>query len=92
MDNPTRQLVVDVIDDNPGALTIIECLMSYATWYQLLHHLKDQGLVGSTLWRVVKEDYSLNLERFVEDQLCQMAPERARTLRALGQHPSPRHN
>jgi hypothetical protein len=87
-----RQLVIDVMDGNPGAFTIIRQLMSLPTWYQLLHHLKAQGLVGSELWRVVKDDYGHDWRQFVQDQLDQMEPERAQTLRVLGRHTSPKYN
>jgi hypothetical protein len=49
-------------------------------------------VVGSELWRVVKDDYGHNLAQFVEDQLAQMPPERAHTLRALGRSGVARYN
>ena len=91
-DSETRQLLTDVMDGNPGAFTIIRELMSLPTWYQLLCHLKHRGLVGSELWRVVKDDYQHNWRQFVDDQLEQMEPERARALRSLGRLTSSRHN
>jgi hypothetical protein len=80
------------MDGNLGAFTIIRQLMSLPTWYQLLHHLKTQGLVGSELWRVVKDEYGHDWRQFVQDQLDQMEPERAQTLRALGRHRSSTYN
>jgi hypothetical protein len=47
MDSETRHLLTDVMAVNPGAFTIIRALMALPTWYQLLHHCKEQGLVGS---------------------------------------------
>jgi hypothetical protein len=47
MDSATRHLLTDVMAVNPGPFTIIRALMALPTWYQLLHHCKDQGLVGS---------------------------------------------
>jgi hypothetical protein len=47
MDSETRHLLTDVMAVNPGAFTIIRALMALPTWHQLLHHCKDQGLVGS---------------------------------------------
>jgi hypothetical protein len=88
----TQQLIMDVMDGNPGAFTIIRELMKFPTWYQLLHHLKSQRVIGSALWQVVKDDYGHDVKRFVEDQLARMAPERARTLRSLGRDVSFRDN
>jgi hypothetical protein len=92
VDNGTYQLILDVMDGNPGAFTIIRQLMSCTIWYQLLHYLKSQRLVGSELWRVVKDEYAHDYGRFVDDQLARMTPERAQTLQALRQHTSSRHN
>lgn len=86
MDQTTFQLILDVMDGNPGALTIIRNLMSCTIWYQLLHFLRSQRLVGSELWRVVKDEYAHDYGRFVDDQLAQMPPERTQTLRTLRHH------
>lgn len=72
MDQETQQLVIDVMDGNPGALMIIQRLMYFSTWGSLLYHLKMQGLVGSKLWRVVKDDYAENWCHFVQVQLAEM--------------------
>lgn len=92
VDNDTRQLIMDVMNGNPGAFTIIRELMAFPTWFQLLYYLKEEGLIGSELWRIVKDEYDHDYKRFVDDQLARMTPERAQTLRALGQRASPRHN
>ncbi len=84
MDEATQQLIMDVMDGNPGALTIIRRLMYFMHWELLLHHLKDQGLVGSELWRVVKDEYDQDYTRFVDDQLARLAPEQTLNQRALG--------
>ena len=72
MDEATQQLVMDVMDGNPGALVIIQRLMYFSTWGPLLGHLKMQGLVGSELWRVVRDDYAEDWCRFGQAQLTQM--------------------
>jgi len=72
VDHDTQQLVMDVMDGNPGALTIIQRLMYFSTWHPLLHHLKEQGLIGSALWRVVHDDYQEDWRRFASAQLMQM--------------------
>jgi hypothetical protein len=92
VDYLTHQLILDVMDGNPGAFTIIRHLMSSAIWYQLLQHLKSQQLIGSELWRVVKDTYAHDYRRFIDDQLDQMPPERSQTLRALRQHPTLHRN
>jgi hypothetical protein len=63
---------MDVMDGNPGALLIIRRLMYFAPWHLLLHHLKGQGLTGSRLWQVVKDDYGHVWTQFAHDQLAQM--------------------
>ena len=92
MDDGTQQLILDVIDGNPGAFTIIRHLMAFAIWYQLLHYLKSQRLVGSELWRIVKDEYTHDYGRFVDDQLARMSPERAQTLHTLQHYPLSRQN
>jgi hypothetical protein len=72
MDRETQQLVMDVMDGNPGALMIIQRLMYFSTWYPLLYHLKMQGLIGSELWRVVQDDYAEDWCRFGQAQLAAM--------------------
>lgn len=63
---------MEVMDGNPGALLIIRRLMYFAPWHLLLHHLKGQGLTGSRLWQVVKDDYAHVWTQFAHDQLAQM--------------------
>lgn len=72
MELNTRQLVIEVMDGNPGALLIIRRLMYFAPWHLLLHHLKAQGLTGSRLWQVVKDDYAHVWTQFAHDQLFKM--------------------
>ena len=75
MESEKRQLIVDVMDGNPGAGIVIRRLMYFTMWYPLLCHLKDQGLIGSRLWQVVKDVYGHNWTNFVADQLVQMGHE-----------------
>jgi hypothetical protein len=90
VDDGTQQLILDVTDGNPGAFTIIRHLMAFTIWHQLLHFLKNQRLVGSELWRIVKDEYTHDYGRFVDDQLARMAPERAQTLHTLQHRPRSR--
>ncbi len=80
MNSDTKELIMDVMAGNPGAFTIIRDLMVYPTWLQLLAHLKHNDLVGSELWRIVKDEYNHNIAQFINDQLQAMTPERARAL------------
>ena len=72
MDSDTKELIMDVMAGNPGAFTIIRDLMVYPTWLQLLAHLKHNDLVGSELWRIVKDDYNHDIPQFIDDQLQAM--------------------
>ncbi len=92
MDSDTKELIMDVMAGNPGAFTIIRDLMVYPTWLQLLAHLKHNDLVGSELWRIVKDEYNHDIPQFIDDQLQAMPPERAHTLRALTQQWAPTYN
>ena len=92
MNKEIQQLIMDVMDGNPGALTIIRKLMLSSNWFQVLYHLKNQGVVGSELWRVVKDDYDHDHARFIDDQLAQMQPDRAQALRSLAQQQSVQNN
>ncbi len=92
METKTQELIMNVMAGNPGAFTIIRTLMVYPTWLQLLAHLKNNDLVGSELWRIVKDEYNHDIAQFINDQLEAMAPERAHTLRALTLQRSPTYN
>jgi hypothetical protein len=69
--NP-QQLILDVMDGNPGALTIIDRLMAFPRWSQLLQHLCHCGLIGSTLWQVVQDEYGQDWMQFARDQHAQL--------------------
>ena len=92
MENKTQELIMDVMAGSPGAFTIIRDLMVYPTWYQLLHHLKHNDLVGNDLWRIVKDDYKHDIPQFIDDQLQAIIPGRAHNLRALTQQWAPTYN
>lgn len=92
MDSEVSALFVDVIQGNPGACVIVQHILTLPTWPQLLCHCKAQGLVGHTLWRVVKDEYRHDWRRFVADQVAQMAPERARVLTQRGQSVQSHYN
>ena len=84
MNSETRQLIMDVMDGNPGAFVVIRRLMYFTMWYPVLCHLKERGLVGSRLWQVVKDEYGHNWTQFVMDQLAQMGHERGPGGQTLG--------
>ena len=92
MESNTKELIMDVMAGSPGAFTIIRDLMVYPTWYQLLHHLKHNDLVGTELWRIVKDDYQHDIPQFIDDQLQAMIPGRAHNLRALTPQWAPTYN
>ena len=83
MKSATHDLIMDVMAGNPGAFTVILSLMAYPTWPQLLYHLKARGVIGNELWRMVKDDYRHNIRQFIDNQLQELAPERAHALRIL---------
>jgi hypothetical protein len=83
---------MDVMDGNPGALLIIRRLMYFAPWHLLLHHLKEQGLTGSRLWEVVKDDYGHVWTQFAHDQLAQMRQVENKEMEAVARPPAYRYN
>jgi hypothetical protein len=83
--NP-QQLILDVMDGNPGALTIIDRLMAFPRWSQLLQHLRNCGLIGSTLWQVVQDEYGQDWLQFARDQQAQL--ELSTALHGVQQLPS----
>lgn len=60
-----EELVAMVADGNPGALMFCVDLRNYPV---ILDHLRKTGLVGSELYRVVNDDYGMDVVAFVEDQ------------------------
>lgn len=66
------RLILDVMDDNPGALTVIKVLLDHPQCYALLQHLRSRGLIGSHLWSLVKDAYGGDVLRFVQAQLAIM--------------------
>jgi hypothetical protein len=65
LDKESEQLVLDVIDGNPGACEIVCLLLSSTLWRPILQALKSHNLVGSQLWRVIRDDYDGDWDRFI---------------------------
>jgi len=68
-DQEHEQMVLEVIDGNPGACTIVCSLLSSPLWHPILQTLHSQSLVGSELWRVVHDDYHDDYGQFVQHLL-----------------------
>ena len=66
MDHATEQLILDVIDGNPGACVIVYQILSSPVWRSILHALKAKHVVGSRLWQVVHDDYNDDWQSFVQ--------------------------
>lgn len=64
--------MIEVADGNPGALSIVYELGKIEHGFPLLSWLSTQGIIGSLLWRIVKEDYHHNWVQFRTDQLYQL--------------------
>ena len=69
LDKESEQLVLDVIDGNPGACEIVCLLLSSPLWRPILQALKSNNVVGSELWRVIRDDYSGDCDRFIQNLL-----------------------
>lgn len=69
---PIDRLVADVMDGNPGTGMVIGELLRQPLGSLLLYYLRAQGLVGSTLWRAVKQGCSGDLPLFSRTQIGQI--------------------
>jgi len=69
MDKQSEQMVLEVVDGNPGACAIVCLMLSSPLWYPILQALIAQNLVGSELWRVVHDDYDGDWNKFVHSLL-----------------------
>ena len=57
MDNPTKQIIIDIANNNPGAYAVISQLMWFSGWFKMMQHLKDNNIIGSKLWAEFKDVY-----------------------------------
>ena len=69
LDKESEQLILDVIDGNPGACEIVCLVLSSPLWHPILQALKSNHLVGSRLWQAIHDDYSGDWSRFIQDFL-----------------------
>lgn len=52
----TAELVTEVMDSNPGALSLIERLTHRTRWYEIMRYCLQNGIVGDKLWQMYKEE------------------------------------
>jgi hypothetical protein len=69
LDKESERMVLEVMDGNPGACTIVCLILSSPLWHPILQALKTQDIVGSELWRVVHDEYQDNWGQFVQKLL-----------------------
>ena len=53
-----RDLIVEVAENNPGALTVLVQLQSD----ELMQSLKEQGATGADIWLLYKDECGQNLD------------------------------
>lgn len=77
----TAEIVKDVAQGNPGALTVIDKLQWFSNWEEMLAYLKKKDLVGPKLWEKVSDQYKLNFDAFgkdIEEEMLLESIERAK--------------
>jgi hypothetical protein len=52
----TQQLALKVASGNPGALRVIDELLSFSKWYQMMQWC-EKNLKGSDLWAKYKDEF-----------------------------------
>lgn len=74
----TKKLALDVAKGNPGALTVIDQLLYYSDWFQMMEWCRDNGFTGSKLWEQYKDvfgqDFSM-LADWIHKHMFQDAQE-----------------
>lgn len=64
METWMKELIDDVTQGNPGAMTVVRELMWFSRWEKMLRYFKEIGLTGGTLWARCSDDYHLSFHDF----------------------------
>lgn len=63
-DEYIKNLVKDVCQNNPGALTVITRLQWFNKWEKMLEYFKDTEIVGGALWAKYKDEFHEDIYAF----------------------------
>lgn len=64
MEKYLQDLILEVAQGNPGALTVIRELQWFSRWEKMLRYFKEIGLVGGELWAKYKDEYHQSIHDF----------------------------
>lgn len=64
MEKYLQDLILEVSQGNPGAITVIRELQWFSRWEKMLRYFKETGLVGGVLWVRFKDDYHQSVHDF----------------------------
>lgn len=76
MDEPTMKLILEVVQGNPGAITVIKKLEWYRLWFEMIRHLHKHGPKGGELWALYKDVHHQDIDRLARDLEARMAKEK----------------
>lgn len=53
-----KNISKEVADGNPGAWRVVQELMWFSRWYEMMQWLKIKGITGSKLWMLYKDEHN----------------------------------
>lgn len=59
-----QELVMDVTQGNPCAMTVVRELQWFSRWEKMLRYFKEIGLTGGALWAKCSDEYHLSFHDF----------------------------
>ena len=83
METWMKELIADVSQGNPGAMTVIRELQWFSHWEKMLRYFKEIGLIGGALWARCSDDYHLSFHDFGHAIDKEMSEYYARTEKPL---------
>lgn len=69
--NETKKLALSVADGNPGALRVIDELLWFSKWFEMMQWCKS-NLKGENLWMKYKDDFHCQsdlLGHWIQEQM-----------------------
>ncbi len=79
MEKYLKDLILEVSQGNPGALTAIRELQWFSRWEKMLRYFKETGLVGGALWAKFKDEYHQSIHDFghaIDKEMYEKEPKR----------------
>lgn len=64
--DPLKEIIIDIAEGNPGAITLCMRLQVRDRWIVILDHLLKVGPKGSQLWMLYKDTFKADFTKFAE--------------------------